>query len=138
MMNENNNREMSNLDFTIFIFIAIVAFSAGYIGGHVDRKKDSGNSPGVETNLSRERELLERIGEYELRERGRIAAENSRINRERERVERTKAQLGAIRGLDRRSGGLLQELEQEANILADYFRDSCNIIGYNINSSGSE
>jgi hypothetical protein len=123
----------------VIIFFACAGFCAGYyIGSNVIGRADTGNSAGVEFNLDRERELLERIGEYELRERDRIAAENIRIDRERERVERTKAQLGAIRGLDRRSSSLLQELEQEAQILADYFRDSCDIIGYDINSPGSE
>jgi flagellar basal body-associated protein FliL len=133
----------TNKGICIFIVVIILfvcaGFGAGYwFGSHVIGRTNTGNSAGVEFNLDRERELLERIGEYELRERDRIAAENSRIDRERERVERTKAQLGAIRKLDRRSSNLLQELEQEANILADYFRDSCDIINNELDTTGSE
>jgi hypothetical protein len=50
---------------------------------------------------------------------------------ERERIERTEAQLRAIRGLDRRTGSLLQELAKEVDILADYFWDSRNELNNN-------
>jgi hypothetical protein len=123
----------------VIIFFACAGFCTGYyIGGHVIGGTNTGNSAGIELNLDRERELLERIGEFERREEERNRREAERIAAERERTERTEIAIRNIRKLDRRSSNLLQELEQEANILADYFRDSCDIIGYDINSSGSE
>ena len=140
-----NEFKKINVNSFAIIFIALLLVFAGGITGFIFGSTNPANSSGIESNLYRERELLKRIGEYEQRERDRveaerirIAAENSRIERERARIERTKTAIGAIRESDRRSGSLLQELEQEINILADYFRDSRNLIGdFSINL-GSE
>lgn len=122
----------------IIICIAALLILPISIGSFFIGKTHSGNSAGIERNLDRERELLARIGEYEQREEARIAREAERIAREGERIERTKIQLGAIRELDRRSGGLLSELEQEINILAGYFRDSVDGFNNGANFNGDQ
>jgi hypothetical protein len=134
---EVDEKGCRNIIISIGIFAIILIFTGSIVSYYIGRA-DTGDSTGVEFDPGRERELLERIGEYELRERDRIAAENCRIGRERERIERTKEQLGTVRELDRRSGDLLQELEREVNILADYFRGSCDLINNGLDNTGSE
>jgi hypothetical protein len=132
-MNEKTNR-----DIIVCIIGALLICTTGFTGGYFIGKPHTGDSAGIERNLDRERELLARIGEYEQREADRIARENERISAERERIERTKNAIGAIRGLDRRSGSLLQELEQEIDILADYFRGSIDRLGNGADLWGGE
>ena len=133
------------INFDIVFIAALLLIFAGGAAGFIISGKNTANNSGAESNLNRERELLTRIGEFEQREREylerereRTTRENNRIERERERIKRTADQLTAIRGLDRRSGYLLQELEQEINILASYFRDSCDIIGNHPDNLGCE
>jgi len=114
------------------VFIAIV-FSGAIATGFwfIFDSKNKSDNRGVEYYQQRERELLARIGEYEQRESARIeveriraAREADRIRQERERITRTETQLTAIRGFDRRTGDLLQELAKEISILQDYFYSS--------------
>ena len=114
-MNEKNSRGFAAA------VIVMAALLAGGIAGYFIGSKNTGNSGGTGGDFSRERALLERIGEYERREADRIARENERIGAERARIDRTENAIRAIRGLDRQSGGLLQELAAEVNILADFF-----------------
>jgi hypothetical protein len=124
----------------LFLFVFISAgFCAGcWFGGYVIGGTNTADSGGVESNLARERELLERIGEYQRREEARVAREAGRIAAEGERIERTEAAIRAIRESDRRSGGLLQELAEEVGVLADYFRGSCDLITNGLNNPGGE
>ena len=122
--------------FTVII-VAILLIFAGSIAGFIFGTKNSANSPGIERNLDRERELLARIGEYERREQARISAERIRIAAENTRIERTEIAIRAIRESDRRSGSLLQELEQEVNILENFFWDYYDIFSnYHNNMAG--
>jgi len=109
---------------SFFLIICTVGTFAYFIG-----RANSSNSTGTEGNTSRERQLVEQLGEYQQREAERIRAERARI-------ERTQADIDAIRGLDRRTSSLYEELEQEARILADYFRDSCSQLEYDADSLG--
>jgi len=113
----------------IIVGIVVLLILGVGIGAYQRGAADTRDNTRAETNTARERELLARIGEYEQRERKRIAAENSRIERERKRIERVKSAIATIRGLDRRSGDLLQELEQEIGILEDYFIGSERELG---------
>ena len=106
-----------------------IALSIGFSGGLFCGIQNERNSSGVEGDTDQQRELLERIGEYQRREEARVAAEAARITAERDRIERTTAALNSIRESDRRSGDLLQELTKEIDILEDYFRNSSLIIG---------
>jgi hypothetical protein len=133
-MNEKGYR---NFIIVIVIFAIVFIFTGSIFSFYIGRA-DTGDNTGVESNLSRERDLLDRIGEYERRERERIARENNRIERERERIKQTENAIRAIRNSDRRSGSLLQELEQEVSILADYFRRSCDIFADDLDNSRSE
>jgi hypothetical protein len=116
-MNEKNYRK--------FIIVFIVAFIlGGAVGGglcFIIHSKNKPDNSGITEYQQRERTLLERIGEYQQREEARTAREARRVEAERERIVRTETQLGAIRGLDRRSGDLLQELAEEVAILAGFF-----------------
>jgi hypothetical protein len=133
-MNEKNNRY-----FIAFLIIyTIISFSAGFIGGSFIGRTHTTDNNRVESNLSRERELLERIGEYQQREEERNRREAVRIAAEGERIKRTEDAIRAVRGLDRRSGDLLLELKQEIDILADYFRDSRSGLYNELNNPGSE
>jgi hypothetical protein len=133
-MNEKGYR-----DFIIVIVIFTIVFVfTGAIFCYYIGRADTGDNKGIESNISRERELLERIGEYEYGERERITRENNRIERERERIKQTENAIRAIRNSDRRSGSLLEELEQEINVLAGYFRDSRDGLYNELNNTGSE
>jgi hypothetical protein len=132
-MNEKTNRNF----IIVCIIGALLICGAGAVCYFLGQSH-TGDSAGIERNLDRERELLARIGEYEQREADRIARENERISAERERIARTEAAIGAIRGLDRRSGSLLQELEQEIDILADYFRGSVDRLNNGADLRGGE
>jgi hypothetical protein len=118
--------------------IAIILIFAGSIVGYIIGKADTGNNSGVEANRSRERELLSQIGEYRIREEERNRREAERIAAERERFERTENAIGALRGLDRRSDSLYQQLEQEAEILESFFRDSRDFFYNELDNPGSE
>jgi len=120
-----DKKEINRNLFVVFVLALLLVFAGGIGGFFIGRANKSDNSR-TEYDFSRERELLARIGEYERREAARIAAENSRIERERVRIEQTEIAIRAIRESDRRSISLLQELEQEVNILANFFRDSCS------------
>jgi hypothetical protein len=122
----------------IIVCIAVFCIFAGFIAGYFIGRANTTDNTGIERNLDRERELLERIGEYEQRERDRIARENQRINAERDRIRRTEAAIRAIRQSDRRSSDLLQELAKETEILADYFRDSRDIVNNGVNNLWNE
>jgi len=126
-----NEKLWFSFKISVFAFIAItftcfiLGGAAGYgISGVIFDSKDQQDNRGIESYRPRERELLERIGEYEQRERERIARENSRIERERSRIEQTEKRLGAIRELNRRTGDLLESLAMEAGCLQDYFYNS--------------
>jgi hypothetical protein len=114
----------------VIVFMFIASCTISYFVG----RSHTANNTGIGKYPAAERQLLDRIGEYESRERDRIARENNRIESERSRIERTKAQLRAIRELDRRSSDLYAELKEEINILADFFRDTCGQFD-NVNSS---
>ena len=140
-----NESKKVYINFDIVFIVALLLIFAGGVAGFIISGKNSANNSGAESNLNRERELLTRIGEFEQREREylerereRATRENNRIERERARIERTAEQLATLRQLDRRSGGLLQEFAEEINILASYFRDSCNIIGNYSDNLGCE
>jgi len=119
-MNEKNYRRS-------VIVLVIVAFILGSaVGGglcFIIHSKNKPDNTGIAEYQQRERDLLARIGEYQQREEDRNRREARRIEAERERIARTETQLGAIRGLDRRSGDLLSELAKEVDILAKYFAD---------------
>jgi hypothetical protein len=128
-------------NFILFMFLIVffcASFGAGYYIGTFICGTNPADSGGVESNIAKERELLERIGEYQRREEERNRREAERIAAERVRIERTETAIGAIRGLDRQSGSLLQELKQEAQILADYFRGSCDILNNDLNNPENE
>jgi hypothetical protein len=108
----------------VFIGIVVLLMLGVCFGAYQCGAKNERDSAGATGNTEQQRELLARIGEYEQRERERIAAENSRVAREGERIEHTKAQLRAIRGLDRRERDLYEELTAEIGILADYLDSS--------------
>ena len=86
----------------------------------------------------RERELLATIEEYKRREQTRVDRENELVAGARERAERFETAIGALGGLDRRSGELLQELVKEINFLADSFRSISNEFSHDSDNMGSE
>jgi hypothetical protein len=138
-MNEKNNITSVIILFLFFIVFICAGFGTGYwFHGHVINRTYKADNGGVESNFARERELLDRSGEYQRREEARVARGADRITAERNRIERTENAIRAIRESDRRSSSLLQELEQEINVLADYFRGSCDIIYNDLNNQGSE
>jgi hypothetical protein len=117
----------------VIVFLMLGVCFGAYQCGTADAR-DSGRT-GADT--ATERQLLERIGEYEQRERERIEAENSRIRREEERIERTKSNLESIRGLDRRTIDLYQALRKEISILQDYLDSSeRELAGYRRDGAG--
>jgi hypothetical protein len=125
-----------------FIVIVVITFIMGGISGGlcvILNPKNTANNGGIESYRPRERKLLERIGEYEQREKDRIGAENRRIEAERARIEQTEKRLGALRELNRRTSDLYEELAIEAGILQDYFynskREYFRSIGNNSNNS---
>lgn len=111
----------------ICIVIVFICTSTGAIGYFVGRAYSRDSQRAAEYT-ARERELLSRIGEFEQREEERSRREAARIAAERERIARTQAAIDSLRRADRRASTLLQELEQEVAILAEYFRDSCSSI----------
>ena len=117
----NENIEKSNRFCFITAVAAFILVSAVIGIWAVVHTKNKPDNRGIAEYQQRERELLARIAEYQQREEDRITREARRIEAEGERIKRTEAQLGAIRGLDRRSGDLLSELAQEVKILADFF-----------------
>ena len=123
---------------TFFIILLVIALSLMF---YLFGRSHQSNSAGIEEYQSKERELLERIGEYERREadriraeKDRITAEDSRIESEGDRIKRDEAQHRAIRELDRRSGDLLQELEQEIKSLQNNNRSISNEFNNNYNN----
>jgi uncharacterized protein YneF (UPF0154 family) len=132
------NEKISCNVIVMCIIAVLLLICTGFFGGYFLCRSHTADNTGIERNLSRERELLARIGEYEQREKIRIARENERINAERERIERTENAIRAVRGLDRRSGDLLQELAKEADILADYFRGSIDRLNSDMDRIRSE
>lgn len=117
---------MEKKHIVIFIIVIILSVFVGGTAITIFNGANTGDNNGVEQYQQRERELLNRIGEYEQREQARveaerirITAENIRIERARERIERTEIAIRAIWEFDRRTGELLQELIEEIKILAD-------------------
>jgi hypothetical protein len=134
---EVNEKDYRNIIISIGIFAIILIFTGSIVGYYIGRA-DTGDNPGVESNISRERELLSQIGEYRIREEERNRREAERIAAERERFERTENAIGALRGFDRRSDSLHQQIEQEVEILASFFRDSRDLINNGLDNTGSE
>jgi hypothetical protein len=131
-MNEKNNFISFVVKFLFLIVFICTCFGSGYwFRGYQIHRANSADNNGAGSIISRERELFERIGEYQRREADRLAAEG-------ERIKRTENAIGAIWESDRRSGDLHEELKQEVKILADYFRGSCDIFINDINNLGSE
>jgi len=132
---------MNEKDSRCFIILLVVACSfilaSGLICYFIGRT-DTADSAGIGEYQHRERDLLERIGEYQQREEERNRREAERIAAERSRIERTEAAIRAIREADRRSGGLLQELAAEVDILEGYFRGSRGILNNGLDNPGSE
>jgi hypothetical protein len=129
-MNEKkNNRKFIIVMHIIIILVICGAITAAYFFGRAYKT----DSTGTGNYSSREREILERIGEYTDRESDRIDAErnrlategelnqreNDRIDAEGSRLERDKNSTGAIRELNRRSGDLLQQLKEASNSMAN-------------------
>ena len=108
------------------IGIAFIISMCLCIGAYFIGSKNARDSDRAGANTAKQRELLDRIGEYQRREEDRVTREAERIAAERERIERTETAIRAIRQSDRRSSSLLQELTEEINILESYFRSSCN------------
>jgi hypothetical protein len=132
-MNEKDTRRFITLFIISIIFIIASGAGCFFIG-----RADTADSSGIEQHLSRERELLARIGEYQRREEERNRREAERIAAEGERIKRTEAAIRAVRETDRRSGALLQELAKEVDVLADYFWSSRDSFNNGIDNSGSE
>jgi len=130
--------QKTNRNYFIIISIALLLVFAGGIGGFFIGRANKSDNSRTEYDFSRERELLARIGEYERREADRITRESDRIAAERKRFERTEIAIRAIRKSDRRSSNLLQELSKEVEILADFFRDSCDLFSNDIDNMGSK
>ena len=120
----------------IFIAFVILCIAACFLSFYVG--KNRGYNTGVGEYTDRARELVNRIAEYERREEARNRREAEFIRRERERTERTENQLAALRGLDRRSGSLLQDLREEIGILESDRRNSCDLFSDYFNNLGSE
>jgi len=120
------------------VIAAIIICAIGAITGIFITRSHIGNNGRIGSDFSRERELIERIGEFERRETERIAAENLRIRRERERIEATEIAIGTVRQLDRRTTTLLEQLAAEIDILANFFWDTWDILNNNDNNLGSE
>jgi len=119
---------LTKMGVAIIVGFILIVCVVGAIAFFVGRSYSS-NSAGATGDTATERALLARIGEYQQREEDRNRREAERIRAERARIERTENAINAIRGLDRRSGDLYTELEQEATILADYFRYSAYLNG---------
>ena len=119
----------------VCLFI-LLCTATGVIAFNIGRT-NTGNNQGTTGNTDSQRQLLDRIGEYERREQDRITAENRRVEAERERIKRTEDAIRALRESDRRSSTLLQELATEVDILANYFRDSRNEFNNYVNNMGS-
>jgi len=127
-----------------FIVSLFLIGSGTFIGYYIlgSGSRDRGR---IGSDTDRERQLLEQLGEFERREQDRISAEqdrigreNSRIERERKRIEDVENQLAAVRGLDRRSTTLLEQLGAEIEILSNYLRGvSIGLDDYD-NYSGGE
>jgi hypothetical protein len=110
--------------FVIICFCILTALLSG--AAFFSIGKNTGNPTGADGYTDRERELYQSIGEYQRREEDRTAREAERLRAEGSRLERTENALGALGGLDRRTGGLLEELGAQVGILEDYFNSSRN------------
>jgi len=133
----NGKKSVGN--FIAVVLCVIIGFGAGFfIGGSVVFGAHKGDNSGAGGNTADQRELLERIGEYQRREEARIRAEADRIRAEGERIERTQKAIDAVRESDRRTGDLYQELRAQINILANYFGDSVDIHNNELGNMGSE
>jgi hypothetical protein len=116
--------------FCLFAVVAGFILGCTVVGGlwfiySSAHKPDNG---GVEKYQERERDLLNRIGEYEqrekertAREKARIAGEDRRIRAEGERIARTETLLRPLWGFDRSERQLHEDLAKEINILADFY-----------------
>ena len=101
---------------TIYI-VAVILIVTCSAGSFLLGRKDARDSDRIGANTARETELLRRIGEYESRE-------TERVKRERDRITRTEEAIRGLRETDKRAVSLLQQLSEEIDILAEYFRDS--------------
>jgi hypothetical protein len=110
----------------VILAATIITIVAAGIAGFLVGGQNTRNRFGIESNLGDQRELLQRIGEYQQREqaraereRSRIAVEDSRIRAARERADRLETAVSSLRGLDRRSSELFSELIAEVKLLAN-------------------
>jgi len=132
--------EKINLFRVIGIVIIAVIFSGAVSAGFciIFNSKNKSDNRGIGEYQQRERQLLDRIGEFERREEDRNRREAERIRAEGERIERTETAINAIRQSNRRERDLYAELRAQNNILEDYFRDSVHIHSNDINNIGNE
>ena len=101
----------------LFLFLCAVTGTVCFFIGAAHSRDNSGTAG----DFSRERKLLDRIGEYERREEERAAREGERIAAENGRIERTENAIRAIREFDRREAGLLDRFAKEISILEDFY-----------------